>query len=854
MSDRVHSGALPPGTRAGRYEVESFLGAGGMGEIYVARDTILGRRIALKVLPSGCDRDRIARFLREAKASSALNHPAIVSVHDAGSADGIHFLAMELIDGEPLSLWMQSHRDITRATELMAQVADGLACAHAAGIVHRDLKPANIMIGRAGFAKIVDFGVAKLGEQSASPEDATDVRTAGGLQVGTVSYMSPEQVEGGEVDYRSDIFSLGVVLYELFTGVHPFASANPVATIHNIVHLDPSMEAVPTQCRRIVARCLAKEPGRRYQSMADIAHDLRDSLAKPKSMSQRRRWPAWLLIAAVLVLIGVFVFVNRQFREKPAPAITPRQRSTQQVTNSGKIRAAAISPDGKFLVYAEEERGLRGLWVKQIATEASTRIVSPSTSIYWSIKISPDSNYVYFMAAKPPDFSSAIYRVPILGGEPRAVVSRPSSAFDLSPDGRHIAFFRYSPDSSSLVSTAVDGLGERTILTLRDFGHARLPAWSPDGEKIAFVETATRQREQRIEEVVLETRAQRTVSSFSPQTIWTMTWLPDGSGTLISAGDVGGIEIWSVPISGAAPVRVTADVGSYFSPSLTDGGQSFAAVRGEDQRSITVLSVDSDGGTQVVSSGLGDHLSGEVRWTDANHIVYDGVTAGVRTLFIIPRGGGQPQQIIHGMSAWHPSVSQDGKHLAFLSDRSGSSQVWLSDFEGNAPNQLTSGGDGALTVEFSADAKSVYYGDHGGAFRVPITGGIPEDSHIYAERGFAVSRDGRWLMSLLHREAGPRVYLYPLPIAVPPRTFGVPPSSLPYTRFHPSSRSFGFIGLSENGVHNIYLQNIDGGALRQITHFDHGDIYAFDWSPDGKWLAVACGEPRRDVVIVHDFR
>jgi serine/threonine protein kinase len=859
MPDRVHSGALSPGTRAGRYEVESFLGAGGMGEIYVARDTVLGRRIALKVLPEGCDRDRITRFIREAKASSALNHPAIVSVHDAGSADGIHFLAMELIDGEPLSEWMRSHHSLTRVAELMAQVADGLACAHAAGIVHRDLKPANIMIGRAGFAKIVDFGVAKLAEQPGSPQDVTAVQTADGLQVGTIAYMSPEQVDGVEVDYRSDVFSFGVVLYELLTHIHPFASSSFADTVHNIVHREASLDTVPPQYRRIIARCLAKEPQARYQSMQDVAHDLRDSFSKHDTTSRRRDFPAWRWIAVSLVaaaaVVAALVVKNLRLPEKAALKGTTPQRSMQRLTNSGKIRSAAMSPDGKFLVYVEEERGLRSLWVKQIATEASTRIESPSSMVYGLIRISPDSNYIYYAAGKPPDFGGSIYQIPILGGEPRVLASGPDRMdFALSPDGRQLAVFRYSPDSSTLVSTDIDGHVERTILTLRDFGQARLPAWSPDGKKIAFVETATRQREQHVAEVVLETRAQRVVASFSPQPIWTMTWLPDGSGTLMSAGGTGGIQIWSVPNNGGAPVRITADVASYFSPSITSDGQSFAAVRGETPRSITVLSVDPDGDTHVVRSGLGDHLSGEVRWIDADHIVYDGVTASVRTLFLIPREGGQAQQIIHGMSAWHPSVSQDGKRLAFISDRSGSPQVWLSDLEENAPKQLTFGGDGAQSVEFSADASSVYYGDRGGAFQVPISGGIPQDSRIYAELGFAVSRDGRWLMSLLHRKAGSRVYLYPLPLAVPPRTFAVPPTSVPYTRFHPSSRSFGFIGLSEDGVHNIYLQNIDGGAPRQITHFDHGNIYAFDWSPNGKWLAVATGEPRADVVIVRNFR
>jgi eukaryotic-like serine/threonine-protein kinase len=856
MPDRVHSGALSPGTRAGRYEVESFLGAGGMGEIYIARDTILGRRIALKVLPEGCGRDRIARFIREAKASSALNHPAIVSVHDAGSADGIHFLAMELIDGEPLSVWMRSHHSLTRVAELMAQVADGLACAHAAGIIHRDLKPANIMIGRAGFAKIVDFGVAKLAERSANTDDATDKQTADGLQVGTVAYMSPEQVASEQVDYRSDIFSFGIVLYELLAGVHPFASANPAATIYNIAHLDPPLDAIPSKCRRIVARCLAKEAGQRYQAMKDIAHELRDSLAKTESTSKRRTFPAWTWIAAsllaVAVIVGALVVASHRFREKPAPEVVTPQRSMEQITTGGNVRSAAISPDGKFLAYGVEERGLRSLWVKQTATGSSTQIVSPSTSFYWQIKISPDSDYIYYTASKPPSFAANIYQVPMLGGEPRSVVANVGNGLALSPDGRHVAFFRYDRDGASLIRAEIDGTGERNIVTFKDFQPRRLPAWSPDGKSIAFVKAAAENSEQQIEEIVLQTRAQRVVSSFS-RPILSMTWLPDSSGMLASAAEAGGAQLWMIPSGGGAPTSVPADIDSYVSPSLTANGQSLVAVRAEAPRSVIVLSVDSDGGTHAADSGHAAPAVSEVRWIDADHMVYDGVAKGIRTLFVIPRVGGQPHQIIHGMSASNPSVSPDGKRLAFISDRSGSSQVWLSDTEGNDPKQLTSGGYPARSVDFSSDSTYVYY-CNGSAIRVPVAGGNSEYLGMYAGSGIALSRDGHWLMSIVYREEGQRIYLYRLGPSRPVHTIALPFSLRNYARFHPSSREVSFIGRDKNGVNNIWLQKIDGGTPRQITNFDHGDIYAFDWSPDGKWLAVASGEPKADVVIVRNFR
>jgi Tol biopolymer transport system component len=677
--------------------------------------------------------------------------------------------------------------------------------------------------------------------------------------------MSPEQVNGEEVDYRSDIFSFGIVLHELLAGVHPFASANPAATIYNIAHLDPPLDAIPSQCRRIVARCLAKEPGQRYQSMKDAAHDLRDSLAKTETMSRRHKLPAWILIAAALVVMAVIVCVlilaDRRFREKPAPQVVTPQRSMDQITNSGNVRSAAISPDGKFLVYSDEERGLRSLWVKQTATGSATRLVTPSSSFYWEIKISPDSNYVYYMASKPPNLATSIYQVPLLGGEPRVVVANVGpdgstlspNGFALSPDGRHSAFFRYDRHGSSLTRAGTDGTGERNIVTFQDFGYRHLPSWSPDGKSIAFVKTGLEDSQQHIEEIDLQTRAQHVISSFS-RPFAAMTWLPDGSGVLVSAVDAGGAQLWTIPRAGGAPTSVIADIDSYLSPSLTANGQSLVAVRAEASRSLTVLSVDSEGRPHAADSGLAAPAVSDVRWIDPDHMVCDGVVAGVRTLFVIPRVGGQPRQIIHGMSASHPSASPDGKHLAFISERSGSSQVWLSDIEGNDPKQLTSGGYPVRSVEFSPDSAFVYYGNGSGAFRVPVAGGNPEYLGMYAGSGIALSRDGHWLMSIVYREEGQRIYLYRLGPSRPVHTIALPFSLRNYARFHPSSREVSFIGRDKNGVNNIWLQKIDGGTPRQITNFDHGDIYAFDWSPDGKWLAVTYADPKRDVVIVRNFR
>src|SRR5688572_13506680 len=338
------SGTVPAGTRVGRYEIESLIREGGMGEVYSAHDSNLGRRVALKILPSHrtSDPDRVARFVREARASSALNHPSIVAVHDAGSEGNVHYLAMELIDGEPLSAWRRKSRGLSRLIEVMAQVAEGLARAHAHGIVHRDLKPDNIMISREGYAKIVDFGVAKLTER-VGPRAAHTGITTPTSRVGTTAYMSPEQVEGRFVDHRADVFAFGTVLYEMIVGRNPFASPQYADTLHNIIHLDPPLDEIPERVRRIVRRCLRKDPEERYQSIKDAALDLREIQAEDDRVAVPRKTRivrATLLV--VLAAVGaLWYWTSRESVPAPAAVTAPSMRMTR-LTNSGRVRSATI--------------------------------------------------------------------------------------------------------------------------------------------------------------------------------------------------------------------------------------------------------------------------------------------------------------------------------------------------------------------------------------------------------------------------------------------------------------------------------------------------------------------------------
>ncbi len=380
------------GRTLGRYRVGALLGRGGMGEVYRADDTELRRAVAIKVLPEALtgDSDRLARFIEEARTASALNHPHLLSIYEIaqalpdGTATPVHFIGMELVEGETLRQVIDSRRvDLKRTLEYLVQSADAVAAAHAAGIIHRDLKPDNIMVADAGYAKVLDFGLAKLrGEPAlatvaASDQTVTRVssdreppRTSPGVVMGTVGYMSPEQAQGQPVDHRSDIFSFGCIVYESATGARPFAGSSAIDTLHKIIHEQPAALAQlaptsPPELQRIVRKCLTKSPDERYQSMKDLAVDLRalrrdlDSgssptvvVAAPRSGARTIR--TWLVAALVLVAgIAAVAWLSRRGGSEPER----RDLAIERITASGLVIDAAISNDGKQVCGLRRIRG-----------------------------------------------------------------------------------------------------------------------------------------------------------------------------------------------------------------------------------------------------------------------------------------------------------------------------------------------------------------------------------------------------------------------------------------------------------------------------------------------------------------
>jgi serine/threonine protein kinase/Tol biopolymer transport system component len=606
---------LATGTKLGRYEITSQLGVGGMGEVYLAEDTALARKVALKILPPdlALKRERMARFVREAKAAAALNHPNIAHIYEIGEQDGLHFIAMEFVEGKTLREKIHQERtDIRKLLKYLQQVASGLAKAHAAGIVHRDLKPDNIMIAKDGYAKILDFGLAKLIETvGIATETASDVATVEweqhslpGKLLGTIGYMSPEQAQGkvNEIDHRSDIFSFGCMLYEAITLQRPFQGESKVQSLYRIVYESPPPvkdlnPSAPPDLQRIVRRCLAKDPDERYQSIQDVAIEVKelrrelegdtnlditvapsvfgsemaqasalpgstmptlgsptvtgvDLSVRPTSsisiiigeIKQHKRGFALAVVGMLLIAAAIVVgWMKFAGSTKAEPF---RERRIVRLTTGGKIGNAAIkgyasiSPDGKQVVFRTTELGKDSLWVRQVLTGSLVKIAPDLPGKVGGTTFSRDGEFVYFSVFEK-DPRGTLYQVPVWGGTPRRIMAGVTSAVTFSPDGQQLAFVRTEVPESKLMVANIDGTGERTIATRKipeHFPPSGGPSWSPDGNTIACgAETFRGNVSATVVSIPVAGGAEQAITTHNWVSVSRVLWLHDGSGLIIAA-------------------------------------------------------------------------------------------------------------------------------------------------------------------------------------------------------------------------------------------------------------------------------------------------------------------------------
>ena len=741
------------GTTLGHYRILEKLGEGGMGVVYKAQDLHLDRPVALKVLPPEkvADPDRKRRFVQEAKAASALNHPHIVTIYDIDQADGTDFIAMEYVAGTTLDQRIGHHgMRLNEALKVAVQIADALAKAHAAGIVHRDLKPTNVMVSADGTVKVLDFGLAKLTEPDLGDEAATATvhmegkpLTEQGTIVGTVAYMSPEQAEGRPVDARSDIFSLGSVLYELVTGQQPFQGPSKLSTLSAILQQDPKppstiTPAVPHDLEKLITRCLRKDPAKRFQHMDDV----KVALAELKEESESGklaatgqvarpgfRWGWVVALAAVPIVLaatGWFLFV----RSRPS---APLASLVQLTSSPGFERYAALSPDGTQVAFSwnGEKQDNYDIYLQIVGEQYAHRLTTdPLPDVYscWS----PDGKRLAFTRSSADGKTGTIYLTSALGGPETKLKELPNLApgCSWSPDGQWLAVGRLRPaktteDSTGIYLLPVAGGEPMRVTTPGAPALDAWPAFSRDGRSLAFERdwVLNSSSDLFIQPLSPERRPQGQAKqvTHTAMEIHGLAWAPDDRSIIIAATPALLLTcLYRVSIDGrSAPERL-----------------ELAGLNATDPTTAR----------------------------DSNRLVFGQRAGGDADILRLHPGGAPEPFIGSSLSDWSPQFSPDGRRVAFTSNRTATAnQVWVANADGSSAVQLTTGpGRSQGSARWSPDGQWIAFDsqDAAGQFDIyaiessggqlrQITSGpsyeqVPNWSHDGQWIYFQSDRSGQW--------------------------------------------------------------------------------------------------------------
>jgi eukaryotic-like serine/threonine-protein kinase len=710
------------GTTLQHYRIVRALGSGGMGDVYVAEDTRLHRLVALKLLPveMAVDAERLERFQREAQAVAALNHPNVVTLYGVEHADGHHFLAMELIEGKTLAETMKPHGfPFAEFRRLAVQLTDAISAAHDAGIIHRDLKPANVMVLPDGRVKVLDFGLAKVkpNVKAVGGETRTAAELTGQHHViGTAAYMSPEQAEGRPADARSDIFSLGVVLYQMATGTRPFMGDTAMSVISSILKDTPAppsniIPAIPRELDRIIRRCLAKDPSRRYQSATDLRNDLEDVQEESGPVASRsaRRRPGLrsaAVVSALLIVAAVGFWRGR--RSAPALVAPVKTEFAQLTAHAGVEWFPSLSPDGKWIVYAADGEGPRHIYLQSVTGQARIDLTKDSTWDEDQPAFSPDGERIAFRSSRDGGGLFVMGRT----GEAVKRVTRRGFKPAWSPDGTQLAFstenVQLNPQNAggrSEVWTVKIATGE--MQRISDDGW--MPSWSPHNQRIAY---AGRMGNRSLGDLytIPVTGGTPVAVTTDAASDWNPVWSPDGRFLYFSSDRSGSTNLERVAIDEATgtplgePQSITTPAASLAHPTISADGTKIAYSATQVTANLQKLSFDP-----VTGSVVGDPrfvTSGSRRWSspdpspDGQWVAFYSVNAPTRSRdgaalqeghVYIARADGTALTQVTGDSAIDrlPRWSPDGKWLVFFSDRTGQPQLWKISRDGGELQQLT---------------------------------------------------------------------------------------------------------------------------------------------------------------------
>ena len=924
---------LSPGATVAHYRISSKIGAGGMGEVYLAQDTKLGRPVALKFLPGdvAAHQSRVKRFIQEAKAASALNHPNILTVYEIGQVDDTTFIATEFVDGVTLRDRIRQRLRLVEILDIAIQIASALVAAHAANIVHRDIKPENIMVRKDGIIKVLDFGLAKLTERqdSLTGSEASTialVQTEPGTVLGTVAYMSPEQAAGREVDARSDIWSLGVVLYEMVTLRVPFEGASKSHIIVAITDYEPASVKqfapdVPEALEWIIAEALTKDRDERCQTakellgklkrlkqrmvsgVSDLSHSAGPSLVPsihsdfaslaPKqatidaaarttvatqgassagSKLPRLRMTIGFLVFSLAVVSAIVYGVYTRF-SKPEPLGPLRMTALTtggQLNGEGINGQVSISPDGKYVVVAANDaKQQASLWIRQVSTNSLVRIVAPESGAYLGTTFSPDGEMIYYVATlERNNFVPTLYRVPVLGGDPTKVLDRVFSAIGFSHDGSQFAFVRKNQDQSALLISNTDGSGEpKSIAVVKqpDSFSTSGPSWSPDGKRIACgMFKGTGAGYSTVIEVQVAGGEPQPIGSQKWAVVARVVWLGDGSGLIMTAqseSSSAGTQIWLLPYPRGEARRITNDLNAYgdVSLGLTADSRTIATIQLITNSGIWISSPNED--ESRAQQVLKTNLPETVAWTPDGKIVYASRTGENWDIWIANHDGSESKQLTaDAFTDQQPSACAGGKYIVFQSNRSRSRNIWRMNIDGSNQKQLTDGNYVDANPVCSSDGGSVVFmsarSGTWAIWKVGIDGGTPVQVTSRASEYPVISPDGKLIAYFSGEDKAndqPKLVIIPFEGGDPVKTVALPSSVQPLSfAWMPDGRSIAYVDTA-SGILNVWSQNIDGGAPKQLTNFKSEFVNTFAISRDGK-IATYRVSATRDIVLIKDFR
>jgi eukaryotic-like serine/threonine-protein kinase len=762
------------------YQIMSRIGSGGMGEVYLAKDTKLNRLVALKTLPRmmSDQPDHLRRFENEARSAAAMNHPNVAVVYSVEEAGRHKFMTMEYIEGKTLDEFIRPDGiDVKTFLDWFIPIADALAHAHEKGVIHRDVKPGNVMITTARVPKVLDFGLAIAASRSSANGDVSITKPD--QVIGTPAYMSPEQARGEEVDRRSDIFSLGVLMYESLAGVRPFRGSTQAEVTRSLLNDRPQPLAsvkpeVPAVIGAMVARCLEKAPGKRFQSVREILAILQDvrtaSEAGVSMDSFARRFyreassPSWVMKGVAAFAVALLAFGGwYMFSGIPdPPPFNVGTITMRKLSQSNDVALSVIAPDGHSIAYATyESDGGRALWLRRVSDPNAIRILPSQQVHFWDITFSSDSESIYYITAPRFGTHGTLFRISSLGGQPRRIADMVNHLGDLSPDGKRVLFVRYgdaSPatsvnvtDSRLITADAESGGEEQVLKTLQGESIVRKARFSPDGRSAYYIKRELDGTEYwYVMALDIQAGTDRQIIKL-PERIDALAPLHSGKGLLINAEDSSSNrrQLFHVALPGGALTRITNDLNSYVGVSVDRNDRSIVAVqRTHESRVWTGNAADLSSMSALTREPLAYQVAD---WTPDGRIVFDVIENGRLSVWIADADGSNALRLTpHDSDNNSPRVSGDGRFIAFTSKRAGYNQVWRMNIDGSGQKLLADAPGITQTPQFAADGTTVvfrWYNEGSPPMgMVPVTGGavagldyLPKAFNYY----WAMSPDGK---------------------------------------------------------------------------------------------------------------